>query len=103
MDKFVRFRGICGFPHYDNPPVSTAGRPQGPATQTSQFVTEHIPVQGEHRRNCVVCYKEGRGEVRYKPIEVHRSVRESICMLLSRGTALQSFIVQSITFPILEL
>ena len=63
MDKFVRFRGICGFPHYDNPPESTAGRPRGPATQTSQFVTEHIPVQGEHKRNCVVCYKEGRGEV----------------------------------------
>ena len=63
MDKFVRFRGICGFPHYDNPPVSTAGRPRGPATQTSQFVAEHIPVQGEHKRNCVVCYKEGRGEV----------------------------------------
>ncbi|RMX51887.1 hypothetical protein pdam_00012204, partial [Pocillopora damicornis] len=41
----------------------TTGRPRGPATQTSQFVTEHIPVQGEHKRNCVVCYKEGRGEV----------------------------------------
>ena len=96
-------RGICGFPDYDDPPVSILGRPPRSATQTSQFVTEHIPVQGEHRRNCVVCYKEGRGEVRYKPIEVHRSVRESICMLLSRGTAFQYFIVQSITFLILEL
>ena len=96
-------RGICGFPDYDDPPVSTLGRLPRSATQTSQFVTEHIPVQGEHRRNCLVCYKEGRGEVRYKPIEVHRSVRESICMLLSRGTAFQYFIVQSITFLILEL
>ncbi|XP_015774860.1 PREDICTED: piggyBac transposable element-derived protein 3-like [Acropora digitifera] len=57
-------RGICGFPDYDNPPVSTAARPPRPAPQASQFVTEHIPVQGEHRRNCVVCYREGRGEVK---------------------------------------
>ena len=56
-------RGICGFPDYDDRPVSTLGRPPRSATQTSQFVTEHIPVQGEHKRNCVVCYKEGRGEV----------------------------------------
>ena len=57
-------RGICGFLDYDNPPVSTAGRPPRPAPQTSQFETEHIPLQGEHRRNCVVCYREGRGEVK---------------------------------------
>ena len=57
-------RGICGFLDYDNPPVSTAGRPPRPAPRTSQFVTEHIPLQGEHRRNCVVCYREGRGEVK---------------------------------------
>ena len=57
-------RGICGFPDYYDPPASTSGRPSRPDTQASQFVTEHIPVQAEHRRNCVVCYKEGRGEVK---------------------------------------
>ena len=57
-------RGICGFPDYDDPPASTSGRPSRPDTQASQFVTEHIPVQAEHRRNCVVCYKEGSGEVK---------------------------------------
>ena len=55
-------RGICGFPDYEDPPASISGRP--PRPDTSQFVTEHIPVQAEHRRNCVVCYKEGRGEVK---------------------------------------
>ena len=32
-------RGICGFPDYDDRPVSTLGRPPRSATQTSQFVT----------------------------------------------------------------
>lgn len=81
--------GIWGFPDYDDPPVSTAARPPRSASQTSQFVTEHIPVQGEHCRNCVVCYREGRCEVKVQTYCSAPSVREGICMLLSRGTALQ--------------
>ena len=57
---------ICGFPEYDDPPASIAGRLAKPAPQPSEFETEHILVQGEHKRNCVVYHKEGRGQVQVR-------------------------------------
>ena len=52
-------RQICGFPEYGDPPVSSAARP---AEDLSLFKTQHIPVISDLRRNCVVCYKQGRGQ-----------------------------------------
>ena len=54
-------RQIRGLPEYDDPPVHEKSVPGD-----SQFLSDHIPaVAGNHvRRNCIVCYREGRGEKR---------------------------------------
>ena len=52
-------RQICGFADYENPPVySTARR-----VEPGEFETVHMPVFVDQRRNCVVCYKQGRGQL----------------------------------------
>ena len=53
-------RQICGFPEYSDPPVRSAGRPVSP----HEFESVHMPVFGEERRNCVVCYKKSRVQQR---------------------------------------
>ena len=54
-------RQICGWPEFDDPPAYERSVPG-----ESQFQTDHIAVASEDglRRNCVVCYREGRGEKR---------------------------------------
>ena len=52
-------RQICGFPEYADPPVA-GKRP----TPTSVFDSIHVPVFSDSRRRCVVCYKQGRGEMK---------------------------------------
>ena len=51
-------RQICGWPEYDDPPAHEKSIPG-----ESQFQTDHIPMASNEgiRRNCVVCYREGRG------------------------------------------
>ncbi|XP_029183653.1 piggyBac transposable element-derived protein 4-like isoform X3 [Acropora millepora] len=51
-------RQLCGFPEYAPPPTSAALKPAPPPPDLGPFVTEHIPVLGEERRNCVVCWKK---------------------------------------------
>ena len=51
-------RQICAFPEYADPPVA-GKRP----TPTSVFDSIHVPVFSDSRRRCVVCYKQGRGEM----------------------------------------
>lgn len=53
-------RQLCGFPEYDVPPALSKVPPPG------EFDVVHMPVfsQSGTRRNCVVCYKQGRGELR---------------------------------------
>ena len=55
-------RQLCHLPDYDDPPVSSgAKRPVNP----SAFYVEHTPgIEPGVRRNCYLCYKEGRGEKR---------------------------------------
>jgi len=53
-------RQICGFPEYGDPPVSSGG-PAAPP-DPGLFDTQHMPVFSDSRKNCVVCYKQGRGE-----------------------------------------
>ena len=55
-EKIVR--QLCNFPEEDVPPVYSAARPAAPP---GQFETVHIPEFTEVKRNCVVCYKQGRG------------------------------------------
>ena len=52
-------RQICSWPEYDDPPAYVKSAPGH-----SQFQTDHMLVASEEgvRRNCFVCYKEGRGE-----------------------------------------
>ena len=52
-------RQICEFPEYGDPPVSSAARP---ARDLFLFDTQHMPVYCDIKRNCVVCYKQGRGQ-----------------------------------------
>lgn len=53
-------RQLCGFPEYDVPPVASRAKPAHPP---GQFDTIHMPVFTQDiKRNCVVCYKEGRGQ-----------------------------------------
>ena len=56
-------RQICCWPEYDEPPAYVKS---APAPGHSQFQTDHIPVASEEglRRNCFVCYKEGRGQMK---------------------------------------
>ena len=59
-------RQLCGLPEYGLPPVSRASKPAPPPPPPdhSPFVTEHIPVLGEERRNCVVCWKREKKTVK---------------------------------------
>ena len=54
-------RQICGWPEYDDPPAYEKSAPG-----ESQFQTDHMPLVSDDgiRRNCFVCYKEGRGQKR---------------------------------------
>ncbi len=52
-------RQLLGWPEYDDPPVYEKSVPG-----ESQFETGHMPEVSEFRRNCVVCYREGRGQKR---------------------------------------
>ena len=51
-------RQICGFAEYGDPPVYSAG----PTAEPCLFETQHMPVYSDVKRNCVVCYKQGRGQ-----------------------------------------
>ena len=51
-------RQICGFPEYSEPPVVSAAGPFPP----HKFETVHMPVFTNEKKNCVVCYKQGRGQ-----------------------------------------
>ena len=54
-------RQLCKFPEYDVPP--TAATQANPPPQPGQFQTVHMPVYSQDtKRNCVVCYKQGRGQ-----------------------------------------
>ena len=53
-------RQICGFPEYSDPPARSSARSVDP----HKFESAHIPVFVEERKNCVVCYKQGRGQLR---------------------------------------
>jgi hypothetical protein len=59
-------RQICGLAEYDRPPVYEAVQ----AEPTGQFCTAHIPATtvadggGIVRRQCVVCYAAGRGQLK---------------------------------------
>ena len=55
-----------GFPEYADLPVSTRIRPAPELAYL--FETQHIPATADKRRNCVVCYEQGRGQKRVKTI-----------------------------------
>ena len=50
-------RQLCGFPEYDHPPVHATAKPAPPPPDHGPFVTERIPIVGEERKACVVCWK----------------------------------------------
>ncbi len=53
-------RQVLDWPQYDDPPAYEKSAPG-----ESQFETVHMPeVSSSVRRNCVVCYREGRGQKR---------------------------------------
>ena len=54
-------RQLCGFEEYERPPVYDQ-----PRQIPTQFDTVHLPRMGDAHRNCVVCYREGRGERKVK-------------------------------------
>ena len=54
-------RQICEFPEYDVPPVQSTCKPAPPP---GDFETMHIPVFSDTKRNCVVCYRQGRGQLK---------------------------------------
>ena len=55
-------RQICKLPDYDVPPVYSIAKR---SVNTHDFRTDHLPgTESTIRRNCFVCYKEGRGERR---------------------------------------
>ena len=56
-------RQLCGFEEYESPPVYEQPR-QIPSQ--SQFDAVHLPKMHDLGRNCVVCYREGRGEKKVK-------------------------------------
>ena len=51
-------RQLCGLPEYGLPPAQATSKPAPPPPDLGLFVTEHVPVLGEERRNCVVCWKK---------------------------------------------
>ena len=50
-------RQIVGWHEYDDPPAYEKKTPG-----ESQFEAVHMPKVSEHRRQCAVCFKEGRGQ-----------------------------------------
>ena len=55
-------RQLCNFPEYDVPPANSTVKPAPPPM--GEFETEHIPVFSKTRKRCVVCYKQGRGDLK---------------------------------------
>lgn len=53
-------RQLCDFPEYV-PPVYSNVKPPAPP---GQFETVHLLVFSDIKRNCVVCYKQGRGQLK---------------------------------------
>jgi hypothetical protein len=55
-------RQICKLADYDVPPVYSSAKR---SVNAHDFCTDHLPgTESTIRRNCFVCYKEGRGERR---------------------------------------
>ena len=63
-EKIVR--QLCNFPEYGEPPVSTSVKPTPPAPPPCAFETVHIPSFSQIQTCCVVCYKQGRGELKLR-------------------------------------
>ena len=53
-------RQLCYFPEFDHPPVHATTEPAPHPPDHGPFVTEHIPIVGEERKACVVCWKRGK-------------------------------------------
>ena len=53
-------RQLCGFAEYDHPLVHVSAKPAPPPSDHGPFLTEHIPIVGDERRMCVVCWKTKR-------------------------------------------
>ena len=52
-------RQLCGLTEYGLPPIRALSKPaHPPSPDLGPFVTEHIPVLGEERRNCVACWQK---------------------------------------------
>lgn len=54
-------RQLCDFPEYEVAPLSSKLKPTPPP---EDFDTVHIPEYCDVRRCCVVCYNQGRGELK---------------------------------------
>ena len=54
-------RQLCDLPEYDDPPTSTRSKP---VPKLGDFEVVHMPEFSHVRRLCVVCYKQGRGELK---------------------------------------
>ena len=48
---------LCDFPEYDHQPVHATAKPACPPPDYGPFVTENIPIVGEERKMCVVCWE----------------------------------------------
>ena len=57
-------RQLCGFSDYGSPPENTMVKSL--SSTRREFPTVHIPVFSHTQRCCVVCYKEGRGDFRFR-------------------------------------
>ena len=55
-------RQLCDFEEVEQPPAHSTQRPVPPPVRS--FVTEHLPRSSLERRNCVVCYKLHKTELR---------------------------------------
>ena len=54
-------RQLCDLPECDDPPTSTRSKP---AQNLDDFRAVHVPECSDVRRRCVVCYKQGRGDLK---------------------------------------
>lgn len=59
-------RHLCNFPEYGEPPVSTSVKPTPPPPPLCTFENVHITGFSEVQTRCVVCYKQGRGELKVR-------------------------------------
>ena len=57
-------RQLSGLPEHDHPPVARTSKPAPPPPDHGPFVTEHIPMLGVERRNCVVCWKRDKKQLK---------------------------------------